>query len=99
MCADGQFEPTGDIIGDILRRYEQLSSDVNAAAVASRIAREARQAYGTERLYIRSDINRQKREVLERVVVGESISAQSNRLGLARSTVWRRLKYLKEKKD
>jgi FixJ family two-component response regulator len=102
MCISGEpFTPTGDIIKDICERYRQLNCDVKAAAIAAQVEKEARQAYGRERLYIQSGETERRRRAMEQVVAGESSTAQAKRLGITRKSVWIGIKRLKaaETKD
>lgn len=88
MCVSGvKFEPTGDIVRDICNRFRQLDCEIQAA-LAERVEKEARAAYGKESLYIRSGERMEMRDV----VPDEPLSEQARRLGLSKSTVWRHLK-------
>ena len=92
MCISGEpFPVTGDLIADVCRRFRQLDADISEL-LASRVEKEARQAYGGERIYVANQVLRDKARALEGVVQGRPVREMAKELGVSRITIYRHLK-------
>lgn len=86
-----RFEPTGDIIRDICKRFLTLDPNITQM-LADRIEIEVRQAYVYERVLINSNVRNERRSKLALVTPDRPVIEQARELGLHRTTIWRHLK-------
>lgn len=92
MCISGEpFAVTGDLIADVCHRFRQLDVDISEL-LASRVEREAREAYGRERVYVANHAQRDKARALEGVVQGRPVREMAKEFGVNRVTIYRHLK-------
>lgn len=89
------FVMTGDVVGDICRRLQDLG-DLDPALV-HRVEVETRDAYGGDRVYIAPMRRQELRLRLAQVVVDRPVPEQARELGIGRTTVWRHIKKLQLK--
>jgi transcriptional regulator of acetoin/glycerol metabolism len=89
------FVMTGDLVGDICRRIQDLA-DLDPDLVR-RVEVEARDAYGTDRVYVASMRRQELRQRLALVTPDRPAPDQARELGLGRTTVWRHIKRLQLK--
>lgn len=85
---------SGDLVGDICDRFAELAGV--DPAVAARVEREARQAYGRDRPYIALERPR-PRVTPDMVDITRPVDEQAEALGVSPRTLYRFKRFRKER--